>query len=222
MDFDGKIKVKNEGDLRESAMSEVERERARSREEDDQFARSKKKAKASEEANGDLNASMEIPGVEEIVASTCCNREDIKEDIQTDDMTLLIMLYGDFRTRKKSNESKMEKQSYLERLIGTNGVDNLGDYSDEDTKEDEFSEYEENEENIKENMNELCPRIKVLPEEKIEWCKPWRKSLIIKLIGKKVGICFLISRIERLRRLKGNLELIDLKNDYFLARLGDP
>ncbi|KAF7802078.1 Retrovirus-related Pol polyprotein LINE-1 [Senna tora] len=98
-------------------------------------------------------------------------------------------------------------------------MDNPGDYSDEKIKEDEISEFEDNDEEI---WNEFCPRIKVLPEDKIEWCKPWRKSLIIRLIRKRVGIPFLRSRIERLWRLKGNLELIDLENDCFLAKLGDP
>ncbi|KAF7815483.1 ribonuclease H [Senna tora] len=54
-----------------------------------------------------------------------------------------------------------------------------------------------------------------------EWkrlSRPFRKSLIIKLLGKTVGFKFLLRKVNQLWGQTGEVELIDLGNDYFLAK----
>ncbi|PPR84330.1 hypothetical protein GOBAR_AA36382 [Gossypium barbadense] len=56
-------------------------------------------------------------------------------------------------------------------------------------------------------------------EEKREMHKPWRTALIVKLLGKILGIKALSSKVQQLWRLEGNYKIIDLDNDYFLFKL---
>ncbi|RYR24806.1 hypothetical protein Ahy_B02g058354 [Arachis hypogaea] len=65
-----------------------------------------------------------------------------------------------------------------------------------------------------------CPAIPVSKEEFEEWCKPWKKALIVKLLDKRVGLAFM----ERLKRdwvRKGTINVIDMDRDYFLVHFSD-
>ncbi|KAA3462487.1 reverse transcriptase [Gossypium australe] len=55
-------------------------------------------------------------------------------------------------------------------------------------------------------------------EEKREMRKPWRTALIVKLLGKILGIKALSSKVQQLWRLEGNYKIMDLDNDYFLFK----
>ncbi|RYQ90374.1 hypothetical protein Ahy_B09g096487 isoform A [Arachis hypogaea] len=44
---------------------------------------------------------------------------------------------------------------------------------------------------------DLCPTIPVSKEEFEDWCKLWRNALIIKFLGKRVGLAFLEQRLQR-------------------------
>ncbi|KAF7827992.1 LINE-type retrotransposon LIb DNA [Senna tora] len=48
--------------------------------------------------------------------------------------------------------------------------------------------------------------------------KPFKKSLIIKLLGKTIGFQFLLRKVNQLWGRTGEVELVDLGNDYFLAK----
>ena len=49
-------------------------------------------------------------------------------------------------------------------------------------------------------------------------CKPWRKSLIVKLLGKVLGFQMLITRIKSLWQLEGRYKMVDLGQDNFLFK----
>ncbi|KAF7842178.1 ribonuclease H [Senna tora] len=54
-----------------------------------------------------------------------------------------------------------------------------------------------------------------------EWkrlTRPFKKSLIIKLLGKKIGFQFLLKKVNQIWGRTGEIELVDLGNDYFLAK----
>lgn len=76
----------------------------------------------------------------------------------------------------------------------------------------ELSDGEEDEE------DEKCPNIKLTKIEKSRYCKPWKNSLIIKLIGRSIGYAYLSRRVKELWKPKSPIDLIALDNDFFLAR----
>ncbi|KAJ1421750.1 hypothetical protein SESBI_13387 [Sesbania bispinosa] len=52
-----------------------------------------------------------------------------------------------------------------------------------------------------------CAKIDIPKEEFEEWCQPWRGSLILNLMGKKITFCFLETRIACMWKLmKGTIQ----------------
>ncbi|KAL4287132.1 hypothetical protein AHAS_Ahas19G0155600 [Arachis hypogaea] len=68
---------------------------------------------------------------------------------------------------------------------------------------------------------DLCPTIPVSKEEFEDWCKLWRNALIIKFLGKRVGLAFLEQRLQRDWVKKGMIHVIDMDCDYFLIHFSD-
>ncbi|KAF7842041.1 hypothetical protein G2W53_004339 [Senna tora] len=50
-----------------------------------------------------------------------------------------------------------------------------------------------------------CPKLEISQEEYEEWCKPWRMSLIVGLLGKRMGVNFMRQQLEKQWMSKGNL-----------------
>lgn len=69
--------------------------------------------------------------------------------------------------------------------------------------------------------NPLCPVVKVTKEDIKVAQQPWRMALIVKILGKGVGLRFLQYRLSKLWQPEVSMEVINLENDYFLVRLGD-
>lgn len=63
-----------------------------------------------------------------------------------------------------------------------------------------------------------CPAITLTKEEKVRLRKPWKQSLIIKVMGNKVGYAYLLRRLNTIWHPKSRMELITLENDYFLVK----
>ncbi|XP_019192739.1 PREDICTED: uncharacterized protein LOC109187040 [Ipomoea nil] len=66
----------------------------------------------------------------------------------------------------------------------------------------------------------LCPTIRLTQEELEAIRAPWRKTLIIKVMGRRVGYAYLLRRLQTMWRPKANMDLIAIDNDYFLVRFG--
>ncbi|KAF7827190.1 uncharacterized protein G2W53_018354 [Senna tora] len=62
------------------------------------------------------------------------------------------------------------------------------------------------------------PVITASKEERIEWSKPWSGSLIIKLMGRRIGFKILYTKLQRLWNPKGDMKITDMNNDYFLVQ----
>ncbi|XP_039010330.1 uncharacterized protein LOC120139067 [Hibiscus syriacus] len=62
------------------------------------------------------------------------------------------------------------------------------------------------------------PTIKIVKEVKERIRKPWRKVLIIKLVGRTVAYKTLISRIIALWKLKSDFDCIDLGNGFYAIK----
>lgn len=82
---------------------------------------------------------------------------------------------------------------------------------------DEFSEVDEEVEDSVKN-DPLCPCVRIPKEERISLYKPWKKDLIIKLLGKRVGYRMLMNRLQKLWNPVGVFKLIYLQNEFFLVR----
>ncbi|XP_031108885.1 uncharacterized protein LOC116013635 [Ipomoea triloba] len=63
-----------------------------------------------------------------------------------------------------------------------------------------------------------CPIIRVTKEEKERLRRPWRRTLIIKLLGRKVSYSFLINRLQRMWKPEAGFDLIALDQDFYLAK----
>ncbi|RYR27986.1 hypothetical protein Ahy_B01g052070 isoform A [Arachis hypogaea] len=66
-----------------------------------------------------------------------------------------------------------------------------------------------------------CPTIPVSKDEFDEWCKPWHAALVVKFLGKKVGLGFMEQRLTRDWVKKGKINVIDMDRDYFLVHFSD-
>ncbi|KAF7844655.1 hypothetical protein G2W53_001560 [Senna tora] len=52
-----------------------------------------------------------------------------------------------------------------------------------------------------------CPKLEMLQEEYEEWCKPWQMSLIVRLLGKTMGVNFMRQQLEKHWMRKCNLQI---------------
>ncbi|XP_019167843.1 PREDICTED: uncharacterized protein LOC109163549 [Ipomoea nil] len=67
----------------------------------------------------------------------------------------------------------------------------------------------------------LCPTIRLTKEEVEAIRAPWRKTLIVKVMGRRVGYdAYLLRRLVSMWKPKGSLDLIAIDNDYFLVQFG--
>lgn len=74
--------------------------------------------------------------------------------------------------------------------------------------------------NIIEEMDgeRLCPAIVISEFEEQRLRKPWRKTLIIKLLGRKIGFKALESKISQLWAQAGVLDIVDLTDENFMVK----
>ncbi|KAJ1429095.1 hypothetical protein SESBI_08447 [Sesbania bispinosa] len=97
--------------------------------------------------------------------------------------------------------------------LGVNGgyqSDMASESEYEPSSEGESSEMggsEEEGDETEEEEDPLCPIIKLSREERHEVCKPWRKALIVKLLGKRIGLKFLHLRLLKLWHPVGEMEM---------------
>lgn len=63
-----------------------------------------------------------------------------------------------------------------------------------------------------------CPTINVSKEDFEEWCSPWKKSLIVQVLGKKVSFRFLEAKLHQNWVKAGDIRIIDLPQDHFLVQ----
>ncbi|KAJ1416829.1 Zinc finger, CCHC-type [Sesbania bispinosa] len=98
--------------------------------------------------------------------------------------------------------------------------------SDEDSGSDNGEEMDEDGElkpGAKNRVKDdpLCPTIKVTKGEVRVACQPWKKAILVKLLGKRLGMRFLRQRLIKMWQPSGTMEMIDLENDYFLIRFSN-
>nr|KYP69874.1 Retrovirus-related Pol polyprotein LINE-1 [Cajanus cajan] len=63
-----------------------------------------------------------------------------------------------------------------------------------------------------------CPTIKVSQEEFEEWCSPWKRALVIHVLGKRVSFKALENKVNRDWVKSGSMRMIDMPNDFYLVQ----
>lgn len=72
---------------------------------------------------------------------------------------------------------------------------------------------------IEEGNGETWFGMRMTKEEKIEARRPWRNSLIIKLIRRNIRYHYLWKHIQAMWRTRTEPLLIDLSNNFFIVKL---
>ncbi|KAJ1377585.1 Endonuclease/exonuclease/phosphatase superfamily [Sesbania bispinosa] len=67
----------------------------------------------------------------------------------------------------------------------------------------------------------LCPVVRLTDEERIGITVPWRRSLIVKVLGRKMTLRYFQARLYKLWQPRARMEIIDLDNEYFIIRFED-
>ncbi|KAK2999270.1 hypothetical protein RJ639_022976 [Escallonia herrerae] len=84
--------------------------------------------------------------------------------------------------------------------------------------EDDFQSDDEQYMTITDDPAGNIPTIKLSQEIKARIRKPWRRSLITKLIGADFSVNRIIPRLNGIWRPKGKIETIDLTNGFFTVK----
>ncbi|KAI9097849.1 hypothetical protein K1719_025620 [Acacia pycnantha] len=63
----------------------------------------------------------------------------------------------------------------------------------------------------------LCPKFMIDDKERERLCKPFAKSLVVKLLGGSMSLYFLESKLNQIWARKGAIKLGDLDNDFFVV-----
>lgn len=93
-----------------------------------------------------------------------------------------------------------------------------GTENGKEREEAELEEVSDDEEDGPRRDEPDCPVIRLSRMEKARLRKPWRQSLIIKVMGRKVGYAYLLRRLNIIWHPKSKMELITLENDYYLVK----
>lgn len=95
-----------------------------------------------------------------------------------------------------------------------------------DSMESQASQEEEDEEGNTSDDDEILEGDKIswfgmgmTKQEKIAARRPWRNSLIIKLVGRSIGYHYLLRRIQAMWRTQTEPTLIDVSNNFYVVKL---
>ena len=129
-----------------------------------------------------------------------------------------------------SHSTKMFKESHRPTETNENGMGNkMGSYKEKlvgvipgafaqafgfDSSMQEDLEFDIKEEQI----HDGDVSVYFSKEDKVRMRAPWQKALIIKTFGRRMGLCFLVNKVQRMWNPSGGMECIDLGCDYFLVK----
>ncbi|KAI9124767.1 hypothetical protein K1719_004094 [Acacia pycnantha] len=63
----------------------------------------------------------------------------------------------------------------------------------------------------------LCPRFVFEDKEKERLMKPFGRTLVVKLLGRKPSYGFMVKNIRQIWERKGHIDIFDLENDFYLV-----
>ncbi|KAI9121639.1 hypothetical protein K1719_008672 [Acacia pycnantha] len=63
----------------------------------------------------------------------------------------------------------------------------------------------------------MCPRSIFEEKEKERLMRPFRRTLVVKLLGQQPSYGFMVKKLRQIWARKGNIDIMDLDNDFYLA-----
>ncbi|XP_031131985.1 uncharacterized protein LOC116033376 [Ipomoea triloba] len=99
-------------------------------------------------------------------------------------------------------------------LIQNPGMEEMHENKEQDEAEEPISD---DEMNWGEDDPD-CPRVIITKEEKARIRRPWRRSLIVRVLGRRVSYSYLLQRMKAMWRPEANMDLIALNDDYFVVK----
>lgn len=116
--------------------------------------------------------------------------------------------------------------SFKEELLSSLGPEGLkdanwGDLLNGDLPENRW--YKEADETVPQNINPrtVIPEIPYTDEELEEWAKPWKNTLIVKVMGKRVNFRMLENKLRKEWVQHGTMSITDMAGDFYLVQLSD-
>jgi hypothetical protein len=116
------------------------------------------------------------------------------------------------------NATDGREGSYRDKVIGRDGR-----VEEDEEGEDEERADEEEEDGVSMQVEECrvgdyeCPKFIFSTKEEKRLYRPWRRGVIVKLLGRRIGYKALETRLKQMWVRKGIISIIDLGNDYFLV-----
>ncbi|KAI9105088.1 hypothetical protein K1719_022804 [Acacia pycnantha] len=65
--------------------------------------------------------------------------------------------------------------------------------------------------------NPLCPKFVFEEKERDRLMRPFRRTLIVKLLGRQPSYGFMVKKLRQIWERKGNIDIFDLENNFYLV-----
>ncbi|KAJ1403376.1 hypothetical protein SESBI_27380 [Sesbania bispinosa] len=119
------------------------------------------------------------------------------------------------------NQDSMQKVSYKDKVME---MDSSSEFLPEEivrmVTEELFPDLNIAEGNYHEkNIFNPNPIVNVKLEEYGKLCNPWKYSLIVRLMGKRMGFRFMSLKLKHLWAKKGDVRIMDVSDDFFLNEI---
>lgn len=115
------------------------------------------------------------------------------------------------RSRNRQKDQSNGKNSFKEKLISSDSTIKHLDFKCNSFRNISLEDENTNPEN---HLNFIL----ISAQDKERLYKPWKQSIIIKLLGRRLGYIQLRDKIHRLWRSSESQNLIDLGNDFYLTK----
>ena len=105
---------------------------------------------------------------------------------------------------------EMNKVTFKEKLLGSHPKEKSLVMADEISDDEEEIIGGEDESD--------CPTIHVSKSEKARLRSPWKQTIIVKVLGKRIGYYYLEKRLRAIWRPKAAMDVVAIENDFFLVK----
>lgn len=128
--------------------------------------------------------------------------------------------------KEASNSIVTPEPTFKEALLNALGTEGLkeavwGDLLNEDYPENRWYKEATESSNIGGKASNVIPEVICTDEELEDWAKPWRNTLIVKVMGKRVNFKMLEYKLRKEWVHHGTMSITDMAGDFYMVRLSD-
>ncbi|KAL7225627.1 hypothetical protein ACSBR1_020899 [Camellia fascicularis] len=76
----------------------------------------------------------------------------------------------------------------------------------------------EKEDEVMDEARDGIPKVKIPPRLLKKVCEPWKKCLIVRLLGKTIGYKLFMTKMTKIWGLQANFEALDIGNGFFIVK----